>query len=275
MKLRLKNGVTEMDSPAIMGTFDLRAVQDIVPGAREIQELGATFIELGLSAPEGFAAAADELALIIPQLKALKAAPEIKLLAAVTTVHPEVMKAAAEAGCDIIIDPNALRAPGAIETIAELKLPVCLCFDQHTEFEEDTDPTGAVSEFLYERIDACLNAKIPRSAILIDPTIGMRAPIEYRLKMMGRLHTFKSFALPLTAAVPRLIPQSDPFLSANLSAAVALTIFGVDSGVNIVRTTQVGELALALDTWQACTKSARPFRLSKLIVKRFLRKKKD
>ena len=92
---------------------------------------------------------------------------------------------------------------------------------------------------------------------------------------MGRLLTVLCVALPLTAAVPRLIPQSDPFLSANLSAAVALTIFGVDSGVNIVRTTQVGELALALDTWQACTKSARPFRLSKLIVKRFLRKKKD
>ncbi len=273
MKLKMKDGPVELTAPALMGVIDLRHCTDVLAQALEMQELGATFVELGLSASADYASAQDELALVVPQVKHL--VEHISLYVAVNTTHPEVMSAAAEAGAHLIIDPNALRAPGAVELMAKLKLPVCLVFDQHTVFEENTDPTGLVSEFLYERIDACLNAGIARSALLIDPTIGMQAPIEYRLKMMGRLHTFKSFALPICAPVPRIIPQPDAYLSSHPSAATALAIFGVDAGVSLIRTNTVGELALALDTWQACTKSARPFKLSKLIVKRFLRKKKD
>ena len=273
MKLKLKDGPVELTAPALMGVIDLRHSADPLAQALEMQELGATFVELALSTQAGFASAEDELKLIVPHIAPI--VEQSALYVAVNTIHPQVMEAAAKAGASLIVDPNALRSPGAVDLIAKIKLPVCLVFDQHTTFDENTDPTGVVSEYLYERIDACLNAGIARSSLLIDPTLGMQAPIEYRLKMMGRLHTFKSFALPICAPIPRIVPQPDPYLTTHPSVVTALAIFGVDAGVSIIRTSAVGELALALDTWQACTKSARPFKLSKLIVKRFLRKKKD
>ena len=263
----MHDGVADLSSPAIMGVVDLRSCPNLLDTAAEMQELGATFLELGLSCSNGYPEVSEELNIIIPQLEKLR--PVSALYLAVNTTHPETMKAAAAAGADLIVDPNALREPGAVDTIAQVKLPVCLVFDQNTHFEEDTDPTGTVSEFLYERIDACLNARIPRSAIIIDPSIGMDAPIEFRLKMMGRLNTFKSFALPISIPAPRILPKADPFMCEHMPAVTAVAIFAIDAGVSIIRTHQVGELALALDTWQACSKSARPFRLSKLIVKRF------
>lgn len=274
MKLKMREGVVDFSSPAVMGELDIKSfatVDAAVEAAEEMQELGASFIEVGISVEEGHADKDEELKLIIPAVKAMS--QELAAYVAVTTIHPEVMEAAVQAGADLIIDPNALRAEGAVDTIAKLKVPVCLVFDMHTIFEEKTDPTGLVSEFLYERIDACLNAGIARSRILIDPTVGRRAPVEYALKMMGRLNTFKSFALPVTISVPRLLPYQDTYCNEHLSVAVALAIFGVENGVSIIRTPKVEEITLAVDTWQACTKSARPFRLTKLIARRFLRKK--
>ena len=274
MKLKMREGVVDFSSPAVMGELDIKSfasAEAALQAAEEMQELGASFIEVGISIEDGYADKDEELKLIIPAVKAMSA--ELAAYIAVTTIHPEVMEAAVAAGADLIIDPNALRAAGAVETIARLQVPVCLVFDMHTIFEEKTDPAGLVSEFLYERIDACLNAGISRSRILIDPTVGRRAPVEFALKMMGRLNTFKSFALPVTISVPRLLPYKDPYCNEHVTVAAALAIFGVENGVSIIRTPKVEDITLAIDTWQACTRSARPFRLTKLIARRFLRKK--
>ena len=68
--------------------------------------------------------------------------------------------------------------------------------------EGSLDPMGDISAYLYERIDACLNAGIDRRNLLIDPSLSQSAPIESKLKLIGRLETLKSFALPMTMAMP-------------------------------------------------------------------------
>ena len=93
--------------------------------------------------------------------------------------------------------------------------------------------------------------------------------------MPGRLDTFQSFALPMTIAIPRSIPSADNFLNDHFPAAVAAAIFSIQSGINIIRTARVEEMALAIDTWQAASKSARPFKLTKAIASRFKRKLKE
>lgn len=197
---------------------------------------------------------------------------------AVYTSEPLVMQRCAEYGANLIIDPLALREEGALETISSLKINVCLCFDQCYKFDEDdnTDVCGKISEFFYERLDACINARINRNRIMLDPSINLDVGVEYRLKLQGRVKTFTSFALPLTCQMPRVFPSSDEFLRNNMSATVAVALFMAKQGFSILRTKHVYDLGLALDTWSALNFSARPFRMRNLIgrkLKAFKNKK--
>lgn len=277
MKLHLKGEDLELYSPRIMGSLvvhpkDIGSVDDFVRKAKEMQEDGADLIEIGLQVEEGFPEENDELAKLIPIVKAV--AQNTSLYVAITTKYPSVMKSAVGAGASLIIDPDALKAEGALDTVAMLKVPVCLVFDHNIDFDKEgsLDPMGDISAYLYERIDACLNAGIDRRNLLIDPSLSQSAPIESKLKLIGRLETLKSFALPMTMAMPRSIPHADNYLNEHFSAAVAACLFCVNSGVKIIRTERVEELALALDTWQAVNKSARPFKLTRAIASRFKRK---
>lgn len=276
MKLQLKGDELELYSPRIMGSLvvhenDIGSVDDFVKKARDMQEDGAELIEVGLQVA-GESKEEDELKKLIPIVKAV--AESTSLYVAITTVYPSVMKSAVGAGACLIIDPYALKAQGALETVAMLKVPVCLVFDHNIDFEKEgsLDPMGDISAFLYERIDACLNAGIDRRNLLIDPSLSQSAPIESKLKLIGRLETLKSFALPMTMAMPRSIPHADKYLNEDFSAAVAAGLFCVNSGIKIIRTERVAEMALALDTWQAVNKSARPFKLTRAIASRFKRK---
>ena len=276
MKLHLKGEDLELYSPRIMGALvvhpgEIGSVEDFVRKAKEMQEDGADFIEIGLQVEEGIPEEADELTKLVPIVKAV--AQNTSLYVAITTKYPSVMKSAVGAGACLIIDPDALKAKGALETVAMLKVPVCLVFDHNIDFDTEgsLDPMGDISAYLYERIDACLNAGIDRRNLLIDPSLSQSAPIESKLKLIGRLETLKSFALPMTMAMPRSIPHADNYLNEHFSAAVAACLC-VNSGVNIIRTERVAEMALALDTWQAVNKSARPFKLTKAIASRFKRK---
>lgn len=205
--------------------------------------------------------------------QACKAVLEIddSILVAVYTSDVLAMEKTAEAGAQLIIDPMALREPGALEAVSRLKLNVCLCFDQQYRFDEDdnVDVCGKISEFFYERLDACINAKIARSRIMLDPTLSHEVGVDYRIKLQGRLKSFTSFALPLSCELPRVFPGQDEFLRNNMSVTVAVALFVAQQGFKIIRTKHVYDLGLALDTWQALNYSARPFKIRRLFKRRF------
>lgn len=193
------------------------------------------------------------------------------VLLAVYTYEPLIMEKTVAAGVQLVIDPRALREPGALETVSSLKVNVCLCFDQTYRFtdEDKIDICGHISEFFYERIDACINAKIARNRIMLDPTLSPVVGVDHRIKLQGRLKSFNSFALPLSCEIPRVFPGSDEFLSNNMSVTVAVAIFVAQQGFHIIRTKHVYDLGLALDTWQALSYSARPFKIRSLLGKKF------
>lgn len=200
-------------------------------------------------------------------------------IVAIYTSEATVMEKTVAAGAQLIIDPMSLREPGALETVARLKVNVCLCFDQCYRFDEDdkTDVCGKISEFFYERLDACINAKIARNRIMLDPTLNQKVGVDYRIKLQGRLKSFNSFALPLSCELPRVFPGSDEFLRNNMSVTVAVALFISNQGFHIIRTKNVYDLGLALDTWQALEYSARPFKVRQLIsmrLKNFKKKNK-
>lgn len=272
MNLHLRDSNFELSSTLIMANLDLdpKAPLDaeaIQAQLREFEETGATFVEFSVAQyQEHDFPSETEVSLLCA---ALDAAKDSLLIPAVFTSDPKVMEQAAQHGVEIIVDPLALRAPNAMEVVAKYGLVVLMCFDQTVTFEEDKDdPCAAVSEFFYERLDACINAKIDRQKIILDPMIGVNSSVDFRLKMFGRLKTFNSFGLPLSCELPRLIADTWQDLDQRMSIMSAVALFAEQQGVRLIRTRRVYDIALTINTWHQLHLSARPFKLSRAIGSR-------
>jgi dihydropteroate synthase len=86
--------------------------------ALRLREEGADFIDVGGESTRPGAApvpAAQEIERVIPVVEALA---REGVAVSVDTLKPEVMSAAIAAGCAVVNDVNAFRAPGAIEALA-------------------------------------------------------------------------------------------------------------------------------------------------------------
>lgn len=298
MILRLKDSTTiELASISIMAKLEIDprsplSAEDVKAKAREFDEWGCRFIEVSVLCREECPCNKELLnKLNTDALKALceyneerKINPAISsissmgltlpleegksaedpLLFAVVASTPEDIADYCDKGADIIIDPNALRAPGAPEMVARKGCIAILSFDQEIDIDEkaEKDPLAVISEFFYERIDACIQAKIDRKRIIIDPMLGLKSTVDFRLKMLGRIKTLTSFGHPLTYEVPRYSLDGEENLTYNMAVSIAVGIFVANQGVGIIRTRMVKDIAMAVDTWLALTNSARPFKLS-------------
>ena len=95
--------------------------------ARRMIEEGAAIIDVGGESTRPGAAPAsldEELARVIPVIETLRR--ESAVFISVDTSKPEVMRAACEAGADIINDVCALTAPGALAAAADTRAGICL-----------------------------------------------------------------------------------------------------------------------------------------------------
>jgi dihydropteroate synthase len=89
------------------------------------------------------------------------------------------------------------------------------------------------------------------------------------MHLLGRLESFKSFALPMCIAMPRLIPYADQFLSDNKTLSLTASLFcSRINEVKIIRTQDVSDASMAIGFWQLMTIKTRPYRLSKVFVRR-------
>ncbi|MBQ9273473.1 MAG: dihydropteroate synthase [Succinivibrio sp.] len=271
MKLKLAGRTVDLSTAKIMGVISLEdneesALEKVVERALKMRDAGAEFLEIGVRDRTGTLGVQSQEGRLLPAIRAI--CDETGLTVGVHTSHPAIMEKANAAGASFIVDSNALRAEGAVQMVAKLKIPVCLTFEQNLRLEQDRDPIATVSEFFYERIDACLNAGINRRDIIIDPALGSVCRMDSRLKLLGRMSSFKSFALPLSIPIPRILPFEDLFLKEHPTVALTLALYCVDRGVNIIRTPNVSDMAMALAAWQLAAQTARPHQLSKGIIRR-------
>lgn len=276
MKLKIAERSFDLSITKVMGTLVVNSGEDnnleeLVLKAHSMYASGAEFVEVGVFKKEDeILDSKKEISLLLPLIEEL--VKKTRLIVACNTSNPETMKAAVKSGASMIISPDSLKSEGALDVIAELKVPVVLCFPHNFDYgnEKDIDPIALVSEFIFERIDACLNAGISRKFILLDPTLGAKAPVELRVKLLGRLHSMQSFGLPVCSALPQSLPIYDEFLHDNKVITLTLGLFCSNKGaIQIVRTDDVASMALALGTWHLSNTKTKPFRLSKAIIRRF------
>ncbi len=242
--------------------------EKVIASAKKMQEEGAEYIEIGVRSEDGISSEQTEAALLVPAVRVIR--ENTMLHVGVFTSYPSIMEKAHAQGAEFIADCLSLRREGSVEMAAKLQIPVLLLYgeEHHPENDETYDPVAQVHEFLYERIDACLNAGLPRKLIMIDPTLGPNATVDSRLKMMGRLISFKSFALPICVEIPRVLPAHDDFTGESNAVAIALAVFCASEGVAFIRTNNVAEMSLALATWQLAKRKTKPYQLTRGLIRR-------
>lgn len=195
---------------------------------------------------------ADELARVIPVLKALVAAGAPPL--SVDTAKPEVMRAAAAAGAEMINDVMALRAPGALEAAAESGCAVCLMhmrgrprtMQQSPHYD---DVVTEVYDFLARRVEACIAAGVAPARIVVDPGFGFGKTLEHNLLLMRRLACFADLGVPLLVGVSRksmIGALTGRAVDERLAGGLALATLAAHSGAAIIRSHDVAATRDAL-----------------------------
>ena len=189
----------------------------------------------------------------------LRAALTLGVPISIDTCKAEVMRVALDLGVDIVNDIQALRAPGALETVAAHRdAGVCL---MHMRGEPATmkeqaqydDVVAEVRDFLCARSAEVQAAGIAAERIVLDPGIGFAKLHEHNLELLARQRELvAALARPLLVGWSRKSTlgkltgrNSDERLAASIAAALAC----VANGASIVRVHDVAATVDALAIW--------------------------
>lgn len=190
----------------------------------------------------------DELARVIPVIQAMRASHPNSIIS-IDTSKPEVMRQAVQAGANIINDVNALRADGALAVASELNVPVCL---MHMQGEPRTmqsnpqydDVVADVMIFFKERIDACIDAGIPKTSIILDVGFGFGKTLEHNLTLLNQLERFHALGCPLLVGMSRksmLGAVTGKDVHERLAGSIAVATIATMKGAQMIRVHDVDE----------------------------------
>jgi len=215
-----------------------------VERALQMVEEGAAIVDVGGESTRPGAAAVPvdvELQRVLPVVERLAA--RLPVPVSVDSSKPEVMRAAIAAGAAMINDVNSLRAPGALEAVAESRAAACL---MHMLGEPRTmqqapaygDVAGEVRDFLRQRAAASTAAGIARDRLLLDPGFGFGKTLAHNLALLAQLELLVAEGLPVLVGLSRksLIGQiTGRPPEQRLPGSLALAALAVMAGAHIVR----------------------------------------
>ena len=233
-------------------------------GARMMAGDGADVVDVGGEStrpgaqPVGLA---DELERVVPVIEAI--ASELSVSISIDTSKPGVMEAAVAAGATMINDVLALRADGAIETVRDLQVPVCLMHMQGLPRSMQNNPcyddvVSEVREFLLGRIDACVSAGMDEDKIIIDPGFGFGKTLQHNLVLLARLDVLVDTGVPVLVGLSRksmIAAMLNRPMDSRVAASTTLVMIAVQKGAAMVRVHDVAETADALNV-AACVSAA-------------------
>jgi dihydropteroate synthase len=229
--------------------------------ALKLVEEGADMLDIGGESTRPGAddvSVEDEIRRVVPLIERLAAATTVPL--SIDTSKPEVMRAAVGAGAGMINDVYALRREGALDTAAELRVPVCLMHMQGEprsmqEAPDYDDVVGDVHRFLTDRLFSCELAGIDKRRVLVDPGFGFGKNLEHNLALLRATARFAELGAGAYVGVSRksmigaMTGRTDP--AARVHGSVAAALIAVQRGAILVRVHDVGPTVDALAVWAA------------------------
>ncbi len=268
MKLRCGRFELTLERPLVMGVVNVTPdsfsdggrflnADAAIAQARAMIDEGVDLVDVGGESTRPGAARvseAEELERILPVVAALRDFP-----LSVDTRHPNVMRAALDAGASMINDVEALTAPGALAVVAGSDCAVCLMHKKGDPATMQDDPRYAdvvaeVRDYLAARIAACEAAGIGRSRIVADPGFGFGKTVEHNLTLLKRLPELAVLGVPLAAGWSRkssLGRITGRDTGERLAASLAAALLALVGGARILRVHDVKETRDAVLLWQA------------------------
>jgi dihydropteroate synthase len=247
---------TTPDSFSDGGSF-LDPCAAIAHGLR-LRDEGADLIDVGgeSTRPRAQSVALDEeLRRIIPVIEALV---REGVTVCVDTLKPQVMRAAIEAGCAVVNDVNAFRAPGAIEAVAQSNVGLVAMHMQGTpqtmqEAPRYDDVVAQVGAFLRARAAALEAGGVAAQRIALDPGFGFGKTVEHNRQLFRALPALASMGYPLLVGVSRKRMIGDftgrP-VTQRAAGSVAAALLAAQNGARVLRVHDVRETVDALNVWQ-------------------------
>jgi dihydropteroate synthase len=239
---------------------------------RMVQE-GAAIIDVGGESTRPGAGAVDtdkEIRRVIPIIEKLRAQTDVVI--SVDTSKPQVMRAAAAAGAELINDVRALSEPGALEAAVATHCAVCLMHMQGNPQSMQLAPryddvVNEVRAFLQERVDVCGSAGVAPDRLVVDPGFGFGKTLEHNLQLLRHLDRlvvqrslaserpsmegFPGTALPIMVGLSRKSTVGQLTgrpAGERVYGSIALAVIAMLNGARIVRVHDVGATVDALKT---------------------------
>ena len=224
----------------------------LVEQGADILDIGGESTRPGARQPDS----EEELARVLP---VLRHAVGLGRAVSVDTSSPAVMRAAIEAGVDIVNDVRALSRPGAVEAVAGSDVGVCL---MHMRGEPGTmqaeanydDVVREVHDFLAGRLGDVYAAGVALDRIALDPGIGFAKSAEHNWQLLREQGRLLSLGRPLLVGWSRkssLGRLTGRPVDQRVAASVAAALATVQRGARIVRVHDVAETVDAWKVWQA------------------------
>ena len=269
--LKCGRHVLDLSQPHVMGILNVtpdsfsdggkhNGKEDAVRRALQMIAEGATVIDVGGESTRPGASSVEieeEIRRVVPVVEILA---QYDVLISIDTSQPEVIKAAVNAGAHIWNDVRALTKPNALQTAAELNIPVII---MHMRGEPTTmnnldqyqDVTTDVMAELQTRVQDALDAGVKAENIMIDPGFGFAKNAQQNLKLLNELYKLNTLGYPMLSALSR-----KRFIGEAVGAAdaveraigsVAGHLMSIQQGACMVRAHDVKATVDAVKVWQA------------------------
>lgn len=269
--LQCSNTSLDLSTPQIMGILNVtpdsfsdggqfRQTSKAVAHALEMMEQGATIIDIGGESTRPHADAVsvqEELDRVIPVVEQLA---DHDVVISIDTSSPEVIREAVAKGAHIWNDVRALKRPHAMQTAADLNIPVIL---MHMRGEPSTmndlavyqDVTTEVMSELKQRIDVALAIGIRKENIIIDPGFGFAKTASQNLKLLNEFWKLHELGYPILSALSRKRFIGEVLDGAEATArdiaSSAGHLLSIQQGACMVRTHNVKAMSDTIKMWQA------------------------
>ncbi|MCO8108669.1 dihydropteroate synthase [Acinetobacter indicus] len=234
--------------------------EQAIARAKQMIAEGATVIDVGGESTRPGAAVVEieeEIRRVVPVVEELA---KLDVVISIDTSQPEVIRAAVAAGAHIWNDVRALTRPQALETAAELNIPVII---MHMRGEPTTmnnldqyeDVTTDVIRELSQRVQDALDAGVKAENIMIDPGFGFAKNAQQNLQLLNEFYKLTDIGYPILSALSRkrfigsVLDAAEPQQRAVGSATAHL--LSIQQGACMVRAHDVKATADAIKIWQA------------------------
>lgn len=266
-------GARQFATPAVMGILNVtpdsfadggryRSLRAAYQHAMAMRDDGASIIDVGGESTRPGASpvsTAEELDRVIPVIADIV---QLGVPVCVDTSKPEVMREAVRAGAVMINDVRALQRDGALETAAQLGVPVVLMHMQGNPRTMQVRPhyddvLAEVIDFLRSRIDAAEAAGV--ADLVVDPGFGFGKTPAHNLMLVNRLDEFRRLGRPILMGLSRkgtlglVAPDGERIIASVVGATLA-----VANGASIVRVHDVAATVEGLAMYQAVNEEAVP-----------------